>query len=178
MNILLSGNESRNLDVVPDEVDDMNFCVLDFSAAQTNPDDVDFYFRPLRVVEEFSATAAVIRIGRHRMKAPLNWHILIACPDTFEIQLMELTELHAFSFSNDENFHMNAFVINPLSGQHPDNNAKIIIEEVYKDVRWRTPAMDPKCAMAVPLKDGKSPPCAFLSRKAVKLDDLDRTAIW
>ena len=178
MNLLLSDNTSRSLEVIPDEIDDVSFCVLDFSTLQTDPDSVDFYFRPLRVVEEFGAAAALLQVGDRELRVPLNWHILTVCPDTFEIQMTELTELHNFSFGGDDGLAVEAFVCNPLSRHLPRSGMRIVVKEVFKDVRWRAPSAEPKEAVAVALEDGEAPHCAFLSRKGIRMDGVDRSAIW
>jgi hypothetical protein len=53
---------------IPDEIDDLRFCVLDNS----NPTDADYFFIPLIFLESFNAPAVVLKIGEHQVKMPVS----------------------------------------------------------------------------------------------------------
>ena len=69
MNILTEMNETYELDSIPNEVDDLRFCVLDNS----NPKNPDYFFMPLLFLESFNAPAFVLKIGEHVLKMPVDW---------------------------------------------------------------------------------------------------------
>jgi hypothetical protein len=59
---------------IPDEVDDLRYCVLDYS----DPKEADFLFPPLIYLDAFTREAADIRIGGLCLQMPLDWSIVIA----------------------------------------------------------------------------------------------------
>lgn len=183
MRILLDSNVAHRLDFAPADgmVDDMAYCVLDLGAKDEGAPCPDFFFHPLEGMEEFNSAAASLRLVSDRgmdarIKLPLNWHIAAVCPETLEIQMMELTEIHDFSGdSGDEILVMNPLRQNPWMTVAPP---RISIEEVFKDVKWHTPSgINPKEALAVPLDDGGEPTCVFVSRKSIRTDGISLSDI-
>ena len=57
MNILTVENNVYNLDSVPDEIDDLRYCVLDVN----DPEYYDYFWHPLVFLESFYSPAIVLR---------------------------------------------------------------------------------------------------------------------
>ena len=83
MKLLTNDNISYELDSIPDEIDDLRFCVLDNS----NPKNPDYFFMPLIFLESFNAPALVIRIGTHVLKMPVDWQILIGEAEVGDLEI-------------------------------------------------------------------------------------------
>ena len=66
-----------------------------------------------------------------------------------------------------------AFLFNPLTGGMPEF-APIDIVDIYTEVKWYFPKVKSGQLIAVPLEDGKNPPCAYfvkdISRQCELLD--------
>ena len=107
MNILLLENISYNLDSLPEEIDDLRFAILDNS----NPQNVDYHYIPLIFLESFNAPALVIKIGKHTIKMPVDWQILIGEKEHGDLETLPLTSI------NDRGF--NVFEFNPLTSFSP-----------------------------------------------------------
>ena len=73
MKILTIENETYDIDCVPDEIDDIRYCVLDGS----DPEFIDFYFLPLIFLESFYAPAICLQIGEYNIQMPMDWSILL-----------------------------------------------------------------------------------------------------
>lgn len=166
MKVLLPENHSFDMDVVPDQVDDLRYCVLDYS----NQQDVDFFFIPLIFLDVFPRPAADLRIGKWRVQMPLDWSIVIADKDFGHMEILELKHL------NDRPFE--AFIFNPVNGYMPQFG-EISIENVYPDVTWNMPKLKYGHILAVPLEDGDSPACAFFVKDVNRLpESLDISKIF
>ena len=74
MKILTLDDRAYSIEKIPEWVDeDLRFAVLD-NADPANP---DFFYIPLIFLESFNAPAAVLEIGNHKIKMPLDWKMLI-----------------------------------------------------------------------------------------------------
>ena len=134
---------------VPDEVDDLRFCIFDNS----NPKDPDYFFVPLIFLESFNSPALVLKIGEDIIRMPVDWQILIGEPDLGDLEVVPLTSI------NDRGF--NVFTFNPLTGFSPKFEPVEVID-IYQDVRWYFPKLKPGQMLAVPLKEKTpQPQCAF-----------------
>jgi len=69
----LETNRAYDLNEIPDEIEDLRFCVLDNS----DPKSPDYFFIPLIFLESFNSPALVLRIGEHTVKMPVDWQLLI-----------------------------------------------------------------------------------------------------
>ena len=104
MKILTLDDRTYKLEKIPEWVDEkLRFAVLDNS----NPEEPDFFYIPLIFLESFNAPAAVLEIGKHRLKMPLDWKMLIGEQGQPEMHVLPITSL------NDRGF--DAFTFNPLS---------------------------------------------------------------
>ena len=128
---------------IPDEVDDMQFCVLDNS----NSKDPDYFYIPLIFLESFNSPALVLKIGEHVIKMPVDWQILIGEKDAGDLEVVPLTSINDRGFS--------AFCFNPRSSFRPEFH-QIEIEDVYQDVKWYFPKLKPGQLLAIPLEAGVS----------------------
>lgn len=143
---------------VPDQVDDLRYCVLDYS----NPQDVDFYFIPLVFLDVFPRPAADLRVGPHRIQVPLDWSVVIADKDLGMLEILELKHL------NDREFE--AFCLNPIKGYIPEFH-EVTILNVFPDVVWNVPKLRNGHLLTVPLRDGANPPCALFVKDTNRLPD-------
>lgn len=166
MRILTPDNVPFEMNELPDIVEDLRYCVLDYS----NQNDVDFFFIPLIFLDIFPRPAADLRIGPYRIQMPLDWSIVISDVDFGYMEIIELKHL------NDRDF--NAFVLNPIKAYMPQFH-EIVIENIYSDVTWNMPRMKYGHILAVPLHDGPNPACAFFVKDTNKLpESLDITKIF
>lgn len=137
------------MDEIPNEVDELNFCVLDNS----NPKDPDYFFIPLIFMESFNSPALVLRVGEHVIKMPVDWQILIGEKEVGDLEVIPLTSINDRGFS--------AFSFNPKSSFRPDFYPVEILD-IYQDVKWYFPKLKPGQLLAVPLEEGvEEPMCVF-----------------
>jgi hypothetical protein len=148
MRILTLDNCAYDLNSLPEEIDDMRFAVLDNS----DSDNPDYHYIPLIFLESFNAPALVLQIGRHRIKMPVDWQILIGEPDLGDLEMLPLTSI------NDRGFKV--FEFNPLKSFMP-TFLNIEIVDVYHEVTWFAPKLKNGQMLAVPLTDEPNPPCVY-----------------
>jgi len=148
MRILTEYNKSFPMHNMPNDVDDMRYCVLDYS----NKENADYIFIPLIFLETFSLPAVDLKIGEFRVQMPLDWSILIGERGISDIEVLPLKHL------NDRDF--SAFVFNPIRSKMADYQ-KIEIVDMYPDIKWYFPKLKNGHILAVPLHGGENPPCAF-----------------
>lgn len=166
MKILTSENQTYELDFVPDEIDDIRYCVLDYSDKQ-NP---DYFFMPLVFLEIFNAPAAVLQIGNHSFKMPIDWSLIICDSEVGEPEVIPITSLNDRGFS--------AFTINPISSYMPSYQP-IEITNVYSEVKWHFPKLKQGHLLAVPLDEEDESQCAFFVKETNKIPDvLDISQLW
>ena len=108
MRILTVENESYELDYVPEEIEDIRYCVLDYS----DKNNADYIFVPLVFLESFSCPAAILKIGNNLVKAPLDWSLIVCDPGVVDPEVLPITSL------NDRGFK--TFVFNPITGFMPE----------------------------------------------------------
>lgn len=164
--ILTVENDSYELDSVPEVIDDIRYCVLDYS----NKNDADYYFVPLVFLEIFNSPAAVLQIGRSKVKMPLDWSVIICDPEHGEPEVLPITALSDRGFC--------AFTFNPISGFLPKFQ-EIEITNVFQEVKWTFPKLKFGHILAVPIDTGSEPACAFFVKDANKVPDvLDTYHLW
>lgn len=133
---------------IPDEVDDLRFCVLDNS----DPKDPDYFFIPLIFLESFNSPSLVLQIGPYQVNMPIDWQLLIGEPDLGDLEVVPLTSI------NDRGFK--SFTFNPLTSFRPTFES-IEIVDIYQDVKWYFPKLKPGQMLAVPLSHEPESNCAF-----------------
>ena len=126
--ILTHENKSYDLDHIPDEVEDIRYCVLDC----TDKQEIDFYFLPLIFLESFYSPAVVLDIGKYRVRMPLDWSILVTDETFHDMEIMPLTSINDRGFST--------VVFNPLRHMVPET-FEVNISNVYADIKWFFPKL-------------------------------------
>jgi hypothetical protein len=167
MRLLTLDNQAFPMVEIPDEVDDLRFCVFDNS----DPKDPDYYFIPLIFLESFNAPALVLRIGEHEVQMPVDWQILIGEPDLGDLEVVPLTSINDRGFS--------AFSFNPLSSFRPEF-FKLDIVDIYQDVKWYFPKLKPGQMLAVPLQTGVDKPlCVYFVKDISRQSEVvDYNKAW
>jgi hypothetical protein len=160
MKILTVDNLSYDLDTVPDEIDDIRYCVLDAS----NPGDIDYYFLPLIFLESFHAPAICLQIGNQNIQMPMDWSIVICDEDYTAVEVIPLASL------NNRGFR--ALLLNPMVG-NTLGSAEISITNIFQDVKWYFPKLKNGHILAVPLENREKPMCVFFVKEVNKVCDLE-----
>jgi hypothetical protein len=154
------------MDQIPNEVDEIRFCVLDNS----NPKDPDYFYVPLIFLESFNSPALVLRIGEHTLRMPVGWQLLIGEPDFGDLEVVPLTSI------NDRGF--NVFCFNPLTSFRPEFHTVEIID-IYQDVKWYFPKLKSGQLLAVPLNEGPEPLCAYFIKDLSRQSEIiDYSKVW
>jgi hypothetical protein len=156
LRILTVENNPYELDSIPEEIEDIRYCVLDCS----DKHNIDFYFLPLIFLESFHSPAIVLEIGKHTIKMPLDWSIVVCDEDYGDLEIMPLTKL------NDRGFH--SLLFNPLEHMVPASK-EITISNVYADVKWYFPKLKNGNILVVPVEGGEKPLCALFVKEGAKI---------
>lgn len=159
MKILTPENKPFDMNDIPNEIDDVRYCVLDYS----NQNDVDYYFIPLIFLDNFPRPAADLQLGPYRVQLPLDWSIMICDKHSGAMEILELKNI------NDREF--DAWAFNPINGYMP-SFLPITILNIYPDVNWYFPKLKYGHILAVPLDDGKSPTCVYIVKDTNKLPEV------
>ena len=166
MRILTLDNTAYPMDAIPEEIDEVRFCVLDNS----DPKDPDYFYIPLIFLESFNSPALVLKIGKHTIRMPVDWQILIGEPDFGDLEVVPLTSI------NDRGF--NVFTFNPLTSYMPEFKSVEIID-IYQDVKWYFPKLKPGQLLAIPLTEGEKPMCAFFIKDISRQSEvIDYGKVW
>jgi hypothetical protein len=167
MRILTLDNKSFEMNEIPDEVEDLRFCVLDNS----DPKDPDYFYIPLIFLESFNSPALVLRIGDDVIKMPVDWQLLIGEPDLGDLEVVPLTSI------NDRGFSV--FTFNPMEGFRPEFKPVEIVD-IYQDVKWYFPKLKPGQMLAVPLKENADKPlCAFFVKDISRQSEVvNYSKVW
>ena len=156
----LDTNRSYDLNEIPDEVEDLRFCVLDNS----DPKAPDYFFIPLIFLESFNSPALVLRIGERTVKMPVDWQLLIGESDLGDLEVVPLTSINDRGFS--------AFCFNPVKSYRPEFHAVEIVD-IYQDVKWYFPKLKPGQMLAVPIDaDAENPLCAFFVKDISRVSEV------
>ena len=163
MHILTVDNTTFSMNDVPDEIDDIRYCVLDY----TDTKNVDYLFIPLMWLESFNAPSVDLRIGKYRVQMPMDWSIVIGDKNSGDLEVIGLKQL------NDRPFQ--AFGINPVNGYMP-SFMDLEIVNVFPDKKWYFPKLKYGHLLAVPMENKNSPVCCFFVKDVNKIpESLDIT---
>lgn len=167
MRILTLENTAHDMNEIPEEVDDLRFCVLDNS----DPKDPDYFFIPLIFLESFNSPALVLKIGTSTIKMPIDWQLLIGEPDLGDLEVVPLTSI------NDRGFSV--FTFNPLGSFRPEFQPVEVVD-IYQDVKWYFPKLKPGQMLAVPLDAGtEKPMCAFFVKDISRQSEIvNYSKVW
>ncbi len=156
----LDPNRSFDMSEIPEEADDLRFCVLDNS----NPKDPDYFYIPLIFLESFNSPALVLSIGGRVIKMPVDWQILIGEPEFGDLEVVPLTGV------NDRGFK--AFAINPIASFKPEFFTVEVID-IYQDVKWYFPKLRSGQMLAVPLDENVDEPlCVFFVKDISRASEI------
>mgnify|MGYP003647006726 FL=1 len=167
MRLLTLDNTSYELNEIPEEVDDVRFCVLDNS----DPKEPDYFFIPLIFLESFNSPALVLKIGKTVIKMPIDWQLLIGEPDLGDLEVVPLTSI------NDRGFSVFAF--NPISSFRPEFFPVEVID-IYQDVKWYFPKLKPGQMLAIPLdSDDDKPLCVYFVKDISRQSEVvNYSKVW
>jgi len=167
MRILTLDNRSFEMNEIPDEVEDLRFCVLDNS----DPKEPDYFYIPLIFLESFNSPALVLKIGDDIIKMPVDWQLLIGEPDLGDLEVVPLTSI------NDRGFSV--FCFNPMAGFRPEFKSVEIVD-IYQDVKWYFPKLKPGQMLAVPLTENSEKPlCAFFVKDISRQSEvINYSKVW
>lgn len=160
MKILTVENKPYDLDTVPEEIDDVRYCVIDGS----DKDNVDIFFLPLIFLESFYAPSICLEIGNNKLQMPMDWSILICDEDFSAIEIMPLVSL------NNRNFK--AVSMNPLLSKSI-KSLDMSITNIFQDVKWYFPKLKHGHVLAIPLENKENPQCVFFVKENNKVCDLE-----
>ena len=159
MRILTNNNQAYAINQIPEKVEDIRYCVLDYS----NTEDVDYFFLPLIFLESFHSPCIDIKIGTYNIQMPLDWSVIIGDVNLGDLEIMPLIYLM------DKDFDV--FCFNPVQGFMP-KFLKLEIINTWPDVKWYFPKLKNGHLLAVPLEDKPDPLCAFFVKEVNKLPDV------
>ena len=148
----LDTNTFYNLESLPEEIDELQFAILDNS----NPNNPDFHFIPLIFLESFNSPAVVLQVGGKKIKMPVDWQILIGESEHGDLETLPLSSV------NDRGF--NAYQFNPLHSYAPDF-LPIEIVYIYQDVTWYSPRLRNGQFLCVPIDDNEKPRCLYFVKE-------------
>lgn len=160
MRVLTVENKAFDLNTVPDEVDDVRYCVLDIA----DKNEVDFYFLPLVFLESFHSPAICLQLGDINIQLPMDWSILVCDDDFSALEIIGLASLNNRGFRS--------VVFNPMTSRSLSSES-ISITNIYQDVKWYFPKLKPGHMLAIPLENKDNPRCAYFIKETSKLPDLD-----
>ena len=161
MRILTNENNSFHLNYLPDVIQDIRYCVLDYS----DQSDVDYYFMPLIFLESFNSPCVDLKIGPYNIQMPLDWSVVIGDINLGDLEVMQLIYL------NDKDFDV--FTFNPISGYMP-RYLRLEIINIWPDVKWYFPKLKNGHLLAIPLEDKPEPLCALFLKDIGKIpENLD-----
>lgn len=166
MRILTLDNTTYSMDQIPNEIDEIRFCVLDNS----NPKEPDYFYIPLIFLESFNSPALVLKIGDNVIRMPVGWQLLIGEPDFGDLEVVPLTSI------NDRGF--NVFCFNPLTSFRPEF-MPVEIVDIYQDIKWYFPKLKSGQLLAVPLTEGPKPLCAYFIKDLSRQSEvIDYSKVW
>lgn len=170
MRILTNENDVYEMNNLPEEVGELNYCVLDYS----DQADVDFYFVPMLFMDTFRSPAALLQIGPYQVQIPLDWSLIIGDKHLGDLEILEIIKI------NDREF--DAFTFNPISSYIP-NFQQITILDIFPDIKWHFPKLKFGHILPIPLGEKKqwpmtkgpepklSPECFYIVKDINKLPD-------
>lgn len=149
-------NTSYDLDRIPEQVEDIRYCIMNCQDKK----DIDFFFMPLIFLESFFAHCIVLQLGKHHVRMPIDWSIIICDEAYSELDVMPLSKL------NDRGFHTPVF--NPLN-HFISEPEEIIMTDVFAEIKWFFPKLQNGNILVVPLEDGPKPKCALFVKEGNKI---------
>lgn len=159
MKILTPENTCFEMNDLPDEIEDIRYCVMDVSD-KTEP---DFFFIPLVFIETFNTPSISLSIGNHVVEMPLDWNILIGDRDLGQLEFVPLTSINERDFQT--------IITNPLNG-FSQEWAPIRVNNIFADVKWFLPKLKYGHILAIPLEHKPNPRCAYFVKDMNRIPDV------
>lgn len=159
MKVLTPENRCFEMNNLPDEIDDIRYCVMDV----TDKSEPDFFFIPLVFIETFNAPSISLSIGNHKIEMPLDWHVLIGDRDLGELEFVPLTSINERDFET--------ILTNPLGG-FMQEWAPLKVNNIFADVKWFFPKLKYGHILAIPLEYGDKPRCAYFVKDLNRIPDV------
>ncbi len=159
MKILTPENSCFEMNSLPDEIEDIRYCVMDVTDKK-NP---DFFFIPLVFIETFNSPSISMTIGKYKIEMPLDWNILIGHREIGDLEFVPLTSINERSFDT--------ILTNPLS-DFMMSWEEIKINNVFADVKWFFPKLKYGHILAIPLEHGDKPKCAYFVKDLNRIPDV------
>jgi hypothetical protein len=158
MKLLTPDNRCFEMNSLPDEIEDIRYCVMDV----TDKEDPDFFFIPLVFLETFSAPSMNLTIGPYNIEMPIDWNILIGEPELGILEFIPLTSINEREFDT--------ILTNPLAGFTMDWQP-VRVNNVFADVKWFFPKLKFGHILAIPLEHGDKPKCAYFTKDLNRIPD-------
>ena len=93
MYILTENNIPYNIDSVPDEVEDLKYFVLDYTAPE-----VSYIHMPLIFLESFNAPSAILQVDDVQIEMPLDWSVICGEPSAGDPEILPLATINQRGF--------------------------------------------------------------------------------
>lgn len=161
MKILTVDNTTYDIDCVPDQIDEINYCVFD--ASDPDPAVQDYYFLPLLFLESFHAPAICLEIGPYSIQMPMDWSIITSDEEFSDVEIIPLASLNNRGFV--------APIFNPMRPGIP-RAMEIRITNIYQDVKWYFPKLKHGHILAIPIEEAENPKCVYFVKEAAKIKNL------
>ena len=159
MKILTPENKTFEMNSLPEEIEDIRYCVMDV----TDKEEPDFFFIPLVFIETFNAPSISLNIGEYTIEMPIDWNILIGDRGLGQLEFIPLTSI------NERNF--DTITTNPLSGFTMEWKP-VVVNNVFADVKWFFPKLKYGHILAIPLEHGDKPLCAYFTKDLNRIPDV------
>ena len=117
---------------------------------------------PLIFLESWHSPAAVLEVGEHQIRMPLDWSVVVCDEEYSSLEVIPITDL------NDRGFH--TLIYNPMKHMVPKPH-EVNIVNVFADVKWFFPKLRQGTLLVVPLEEGDCPQCMLFVKDKNKLPD-------
>lgn len=161
MNVLTPENYSFEVDQITDTIPNEMFCVLDLSEAG----DSDYYFRHINNIITFNSMSADLEIGDEVIQVPLAWQILLGDEDS---GLMEMCTVENILNMKEPC----AFVYNPIRSMYARYLPVRVLRVYTLPTKVQIPLLAKKNLLAIPLRTGDNPLCAYFADENEKIQDV------
>lgn len=161
MNVLTPENYSFEMDQVIDTIPNESFCVLNLISME----DADFYFRHILNTVSFNSISVDLKIGQYVIQVPLQWQILLGDEDTGMLEMCTIENILNMK-------EPKAYVLNPLRSMYARFEDVQVLRVFTLPTKWQIPMLPRKNLLAVPLRNGENPMCAFFADENEKIQDF------
>lgn len=161
MNVLTPENYAFEVDQVTDTIPSEMYCVLDLSTYG----DSDYYFRHILNIVSFNSISVDLQIGDDVLQVPLGWQILLGDEES---GMLEMCTIENILNMKDPC----AFTYNPIRSMYPRYLPVKVLRIFTLPTKWQMPMLQRKNLLAVPIRKGENPLCAYFADENEKIQDL------